>query len=395
MNEHHADVVIIGAGIAGLWTFQRLTRMGFDVLLLESGRVGGGQTIASQGIIHSGLKYALASRVSAIAEHIRAMPQRWREALAGSGDVDLSGARLAAESQQLLIPRGIVGGVVKTFAKNMLGRTAREIAFDDWPESIRRSGFRGAAIDMNEPVVDVASVIRALAACRPEAIRAARVACRTDATGAIKSIQVEGRTIRAKCFIFTCAHGNQPMAKAHAHDRGLATQARPLLMGLLRPAPYPMFAHLVGKSEKPVATITTHRDHQGQCVWYIGGQVAERKKECAPTEVRDALRKAFAQYLPEVNIRGMEWGTFAIDRSEGRSSSNDWLSDTPTIHAKANALYCWPTKLAFAPLLADRIVEQLSQRGIAPSHARHDWTFLPAAPFAEPPWNEATWKSDA
>ena len=103
MNEHHADVVIIGAGIAGLWTFQRLTRMGFDVLLLESGRVGGGQTIASQGIIHSGLKYALASRVSAIAEHIRAMPQRWREALAGSGDVDLSGARLAAES--LLLSR--------------------------------------------------------------------------------------------------------------------------------------------------------------------------------------------------------------------------------------------------------------------------------------------------
>ena len=49
------DVVIFGAGIAGLWTFNRLKSLGYDVLLLEKKAIGCGQTLASQGIIHSGL----------------------------------------------------------------------------------------------------------------------------------------------------------------------------------------------------------------------------------------------------------------------------------------------------------------------------------------------------
>jgi glycerol-3-phosphate dehydrogenase len=53
------DVAILGGGIAGLWLLARLRQAGYSTLLLESQALGAGQTIASQGIIHGGLKYAI------------------------------------------------------------------------------------------------------------------------------------------------------------------------------------------------------------------------------------------------------------------------------------------------------------------------------------------------
>ena len=54
-NGMELDVVIFGGGAAGLWLLDVLREAGFGVLLLEADRLGTGQTIASQGIIHGGL----------------------------------------------------------------------------------------------------------------------------------------------------------------------------------------------------------------------------------------------------------------------------------------------------------------------------------------------------
>lgn len=70
------DVVIIGAGVAGLWLALRLERAGRSVALLEAHAAGAGQTAASQGIIHGGTKYALTNRLTGASESIRAMPAR-------------------------------------------------------------------------------------------------------------------------------------------------------------------------------------------------------------------------------------------------------------------------------------------------------------------------------
>ena len=61
----HIDILIFGGGIAGLWTLARLRKEGYSCLLLESNSLGAGQTIASQGIIHGGIKYALTGQASA------------------------------------------------------------------------------------------------------------------------------------------------------------------------------------------------------------------------------------------------------------------------------------------------------------------------------------------
>src|ERR1700733_7712281 len=81
--EMQLDVLIFGGGAAGLWLLDELRRRGARVLLLEADRLGAGQTIASQGIIHGGLKYTLQGGLTPSAMQIREMPGVWRDCLAG------------------------------------------------------------------------------------------------------------------------------------------------------------------------------------------------------------------------------------------------------------------------------------------------------------------------
>lgn len=384
MASHHADIVIFGAGIAGLWTFNRLKRLGYDVLLLESKSIGGGQSIASQGIIHSGLKYAFAGKINTLAKSISLMPDLWREALLGSGPVDLSEARLNASSQYLLIPGGFMGGLVSLVTRKALGGNVRELPANEWPEEITQSGFKGHVIYMDEPVLDAPSTIRALAEPYTDSIRL--IDTPDDPFGFL-----ERHGITARKIIFTAAGSNHPLASGANEDEGLKTQKRPLLMGMMKPAPFEIYAHMVGSSEKPVATVTTHKASDGSLVWYIGGQVAERGKDVPQEEVIRAAKAAFERYFPSVDTGAVHWATLPIDRVEGTSSTEGWLPDTPTIHAAGDHLYCWPTKLTFAPLLSDKIMERLEQDKIMPSKEQNNWTFLPEAPYSLAPWDEATW----
>ena len=59
MGSIHRQVIIAGAGIAGLWTLRRLLAAGYDAILLERDAIGAGQTLGAQGILHGGVKYGL------------------------------------------------------------------------------------------------------------------------------------------------------------------------------------------------------------------------------------------------------------------------------------------------------------------------------------------------
>lgn len=373
------DIIIHGAGIAGLWTFHRLKKLGYDVLLLEKDAIGGGQSIASQGIIHSGLKYAIAGQVNELARQISKMPDIWNDALEGKGDVDISSARISPESQYMLIPEGFMGGLVKIVSKKALGRDVYELDKADWPEEIVNSGFRGAVIHMNEPVLNIPRVIRGLASPYKDCIKKSS----------------DEQLIQAKLHIYTAAASNIEVARIMKHDKGLQTQKRPLLMGMIKNAPFHLNAHLIGTSEKPVATITTHQCSDGTPVWYIGGAAAERKKDADPKEVYDATTKALKKYLPTVYHGDFEWATLPIDRVEGKSETSGWMPDTPTVHAVDDHLYCWPTKLTFAPLLSDTIMKHIQSIGLSPSNQQSDYSHLEDVDYAAAPWDKVSWTKDA
>ncbi|MFP4314021.1 MAG: FAD-dependent oxidoreductase [Alphaproteobacteria bacterium] len=379
MADKHPDIVIIGAGIAGLWSFHRLKALGYDVLLLEKNAIGSGQTIASQGIIHSGLKYSLAGKVNKLARNISAMPDRWLAALHGEGEVNLTAARLNADSHSLLIPAGFMGAMVKLITSKTLGQNIENLPASAWPEDFRESGFIGNVIKMGEPVFDIPSVIRALAGPYINCIR------KIDKS---PEAFLKEHGIKPKKIIYTAAASNHDYAHQYHHDQGLKTQKRPLLMGFLKPAPFPLYAHFVSRSDKPLATITTHYTEDGTPVWYIGGQAAEREKTVPPEETIRTTKKAMEKYLPNVDLSSVQWATLPIDRIEGSSTTQGWMPDTPTIHDAGDSYYCWPTKLTFAPLLSDYILEKLEKEKISPSHQQCDWSFLPEVGYTKSPWDE-------
>lgn len=87
------DVVIFGGGAAGLWLLDDLTRRGQQAVLLEADALGAGQTVATQGIIHGGLKYTLQGLLTNSATSIREMPALWRECLNGYREPNLRAVR--------------------------------------------------------------------------------------------------------------------------------------------------------------------------------------------------------------------------------------------------------------------------------------------------------------
>ena len=71
------------------------------------------------------------------------------------------------------------------------------------------------------------------------------------------------------------------------------------------------------------------------------------------------------------------------------------MPDTPTIHYADNTLYCWPTKLTFAPMLSDMIVEHLQTSNLSPSQHHADFTHLENVEYAQTPWDATKWSKYA
>ena len=59
MTAGRFDVVIVGAGAAGLWTALRLTEAGARVLVLHAPHRDGYSSTRNQGWLHSGALYAV------------------------------------------------------------------------------------------------------------------------------------------------------------------------------------------------------------------------------------------------------------------------------------------------------------------------------------------------
>ena len=151
------DILIVGGGIAGLWLNARLRRLGFASLLVENARLGGGQSVKSQGIIHGGTKYALSGTLTGSSEAIADMPRRWREALAGSGELDLAGVRLLSDAHYLWSPGSLAGNLTSFFASKAMRGRVDQVKGSELPPALQHPQFKGRVYRLAELVLDVPS----------------------------------------------------------------------------------------------------------------------------------------------------------------------------------------------------------------------------------------------
>lgn len=381
------DVLIVGGGIAGLWLNARLRRAGYATLLAERASLGGGQTVKSQGIIHGGAKYALHGALSGASEAIADMPRRWRAALAGSGELDLSGVRLLSEAHYLWSPGTLAGNLAGFFASKAVRSRVDPVRGDDLPAALQHPAFKGRVYRLNELVVDVPSLIGRLAELAGDGLLAAREIVPLHEGGELVGLLVDGRAIRARRIVLCAGQGNAGLLAALDLDRP-AMQTRPLHMVMLAaPTLKPLYAHCLGGGPKPRLTVTSHPAADGQWVWYLGGELAEAEGVARDASQQIAqARRELGELLPWVDLGEARWATLRVDRAEPAQSGLT-RPDNAFLAEQGRLLVGWPTKLALAPDLADRVFASLERDAIRPS-GQPPLPDLPRPPQALPAWEE-------
>lgn len=394
MRTIETDILIVGAGIAGLWTLALARAHGHDALLLERDAPGAGQTIASQGIIHGGVKYALTGAATRASRAIADMPAQWRDALAGRGAVNLSEARTLSNTQYLWTTGSFVSNLAGAAAGLALRTGVSRLDRPDFPPAFADAPRSTRIYATDEPVLDTASVVRALTLAHADSILiASPTSIHTERDGAaVQALagqqHTEALEIRAASLVLAAGAGNDELLRlaglVHADEH--VSQRRPLHMVMVRsPRLPPLFAHCVAASTLPRLTVTSATDEAGRTVWYIGGALAESGVERSRGEQIESAREELSACLAWVNLSDAQWATLRIDRAEGLTPDGS-RPDEPVVRRFGQVVALWPTKLAFAPLAAQRALESLptsQPRAAAPRGPAPGDTSPRPAP---PPW---------
>jgi len=381
------DVLIVGAGVAGLWLNARLRRQGFSTVLVENASLGGGQSLKSQGIIHGGAKYALHGALSGASEAIADMPRRWREALAGTGELDLSGVRLLSEAHYLWSPGTIAGNLTSFFASKAVRGRVDQVKGVDLPPALQDPKFKGKVYRLAELVIDVPSLIERLAQLADGSLLAGTDLEPLMDGEDLVGLRVDGLDIFAQRVVLCAGAGNAELLKTLGVAQP-AMQRRPLHMVLAKgPSLKPLYAHCLGGGPKPRLTVTTHPAANGQWVWYVGGDVAEADGVArTPEQQIAAVKKELGTLLPWIDLSQVEWATLRVDRAEP-AQSGLVRPDNAYLSVQNRLLVGWPTKLALAPDFSDRVLAALSYDEVHPT-PQPSLSGLPIPPMAIPVWDE-------
>ena len=395
--SYSTDIAIFGGGIAGLWLLKRLRLEGYQAILFETGSLGGGQTLASQGIIHGGLKYALSGSLTPAANIIAGMPQRWRQCLQGEGEMDLSGVEVLSDHYYMWSESSF-RSKLKTFlgSKSLVGRVS-QLSKAEQPAFFAEASVNGSLYQLPDFVVNTDSLLAKLVAGEEEHIfklgdqqpRFVR-----DDNGNIGTIEIDSAagTVRidTQRTVLCAGEGNAALIRACGLS-GVGAQTRPLNMVYLKKRDLPrIFVHCIGNDFglTPRLTITSHLDAHGDTVWYLGGELAESGVGKSDVEQIAAAKKLMATYFPWLALDDCRWHCFEINRAEANINNNT-RPDGAYLATESQVIAAWPTKLTLTPALADMLVEQLRGDGLvtAASGCAALRQQLAAPAMASPRWD--------
>lgn len=381
MSIHVAvDAAIIGTGIGGLWLANLLADHGFTVAVCDDTPIGGAQTIASQGVIHGGLKYALGHGNLHRRDPLAEMPGRWRRCLAGDGEVDLSGVPTLAEHMHLFGSSASAGMRTLLAGKVLAGRVRRLDAAGTPPfEHAERS----VLLALEDFVIDVPTLVRTLAA--PVRRRIIRRTVTADSlvrrNDRVQRIEVPGYDIVADVYLFAAGAGNARLGGA-AGFADVKPVRRPLRQTTVRLGePVRLFAHCLTTAfgTEPDMTITSH----GRTL-YVGGKVASDGAHHDHHRQIATVGRLLGETFPDFDLTTAKFATFTIDRAEPRPGGIHASSDAFAVR-RGNCVLCWPVKLSLAPRLGDLVLGLLGdlapRRCAWPGHADASLGFA-APPYA-------------
>ncbi len=361
MVPARCDVVVFGGGVCGLWTLHGLLAAGYDAWLLERSALGDGQTIASQGILHAGAKYRLPGNAVDASKAVADVQPVWRSALAGGGDgvPDLSRVRVIDRRTVLWTTPGLGSRLAARGAAGVLRSGVRKLGRGELPGVFAGAPGGVEVYATEECVLEPASLVGALAGGVAERVRL------LDGDVPVRVDGAHASCVSASAVVLAAGGGNEALIASYGGGPGLM-QRRPVHQIVAIGAPFDLNGHCLQLSlDKPALTVTTGELH-GERTWYLGGGPAEEGVARPRGAQIEAARAALARCLPWVDLSGMRFETFLIDRVEGFNHGKR-PDDAVAVWAADRVLAVWPTKLVLAPRAAGLVVDRLRARGIEPT----------------------------
>lgn len=389
------DVAVIGGGVAGLWLLNRLLAAGYEAALFESHALGGEQTLASQGMIHGGIKYTLAGSLTGASEQLADMPRYWRACLAGDGPVDLSHTRILSEHFYLFSSGGMTDGISAFLASRLVHGRSQPVKAGQRPAPLDHPDFQGRVYQLQDLVLDVPSLVEDLAAqARGRLFKTdpTRDQWQTDGSGAATLTTATGARVRARQTILAAGRGNAALLEQLGH-RQPAMQTRPLQQVLVRHPSLPRFyGHCLGAGSQPRLTISSHHDAGNTPLWYLGGALAEDGAHMSEAALIARAKNELTNLFPQLALANAQWTTLWAERAEplqagGRRPDGAYLALVPDSDSVRVA---WPTKLTLAPQLAEEAVSALHRAGLQahpPANLEALGQYLNAPTLAPAPWD--------
>lgn len=379
------DALIVGGGIAGLWLLQLLKRQGYQAALIEAEQLGAGQTLASQGMIHGGLKYALGGAPTGASEAIADMPARWRRCIAGDGEVDLTGLRILSEHNLLFADASSIGRLTTFFASKALRGRLERLERSDWPPALEGCG--GWVYRLDDLVVDTSDLIERLAEPLTGQIYQHRLTPeQLTASSRGWCINLPEQQLCCDCLILCAGTGNEQLL-APLGQEAPVMQRRPLRQVIVRSSKLsPFYGHcLTGiQRAEPRLTVSAHPDADGW-LWYLGGQIASTGVDMNDKKLAGYARAELSACFPWLDLGGADITTLAVDRAEAACAGR--RPDRAFVRRCGDSIVCWPTKLSLVPDLGDQVLALMPEPLSGGQDAQAlDAIKLPGAVVGKAPW---------
>ncbi|GAA4434096.1 FAD-dependent oxidoreductase [Bremerella cremea] len=391
METIQVNALIIGGGASGLWLLDQLRRERRSALLVESHALGTGQTIAAQGILHSGLKYSLQGLLTASAREAREMPAIWRKSLEGNAQPDLSQTSIRSQSFYLWGTNSASSKLGMWGARLGLQVTPKAVSPHNAPALLK--GCPGAIFNVAEQVISCGSFLQNLAETNQQATFQVDTKSGTeivrDASGKVQAAiltSADGRQVRVEAdwYVFAAGKGNAALRVAAGLDPR-KQQTRPLHMVMVRGGLPEFYGHCVDGAATRVS-ITSARTAEGEVVWQVGGQLAEEGVGMERAELIAKAQQELLATLPGISLDRAWWSTYRVDRAEGTTMTGG-RPESFKVETDGNVLTAWPTKLVLVPQLVASLTQTIKQAPMRPASFDPAMTGWAKPSVAKTPWD--------
>jgi hypothetical protein len=378
------DVLVVGGGSTGLWLIDELRRTGRNAILVESTSLGSGQTIASQGILHGGMKHSLVARPGTFVKALGSMTRIWGECLAGDREPDLRSVRRRSDSCYFWRTSSLASFVGSIGARFSIRSEVKKIVHASLPEVLR--GASGDVYLIDEKVVDPHSLVSELfKRNRQHTIRAGIQRVDFSSRNTVYAVELAGSslmTVKPELVVLTAGEGNAELRKVC----GLPEKAMlrlPLQILVLR-GDLPDLNGVCLEGIQAKAIITTHRLSRNEAVWQFA---SERIASDAGEDFgRQALIEISAS-LPGFNFPRVSVSVYTATRAECAAEDGGRCSDV-AVFKEGNVITAWPTKLVLVPRAVDRIMSYLPIQ-FGANEVPREFAAWPRPDVAPLPWPSA------